>query len=229
MTEALSALSGGPQTTETINDQGEQEITVSPASLTPLRARLVDWLAVGSGFMAGVAGIAGAIHFGLDPLAGFGVAIAAPVFGYFGGKEMFQDLLQKRTCVVFTPEQFIVHGLFGERRFDRNLPSKFTLYVHDKARREEEILSFKENRPGRKWWMRPPKRYYGQSFHLSFDYLDQRHDLMTIYGRKNAQIILARLKACDEVMNGYAGKGNGQALEPESDWAPQSGELLDSF
>jgi len=37
--------------------------------------------------------------------------------------------------------------------------------------------------------------------------------------------VLSRLKACDEVMNNFAGLGDGEALNPSGQWSDQPGDL----
>lgn len=95
--------------------------------------------------------------------------------------------------------------------------------------REEQILSYRESKRKRHWWPWPAKRYLGQSYHLSFDYLNQHNEIMTVFRRAHAHRMLARLNAVKHVMENEAGHGAGQALSPERDWSAQPGDLTASF
>ena len=155
--------------------------------------------------------------------------LAAPAPTYWAVRLTFYKVMQKNARVVFTQEHFIIKRLLGQKKFDRNLPHTFALYHHDRAGREEEILSHKESKRRGKWWSWPLKRYLGRSYHLSFDYLDQRNEIMTVYRRKHAHRMLARLNAVRRVTDNEAGIGTGQAMSPERDWSAQPGELAGSF
>lgn len=223
--DAKSPLSGAPKTIQDTFDGDIERITVYAAALTPIRARLSDWVSTATGCIALIGAILAALQTGEAPIWQFGALAAAPVLAFFGSRMALYHLLRKSVRVVFTPDEFVIHGLFRTRRFDRNMPHKFALYSHDKAKREAEIIRFRVSGMKRSLRLFPPKHYLGASFHLSFEYLDQRNDILTIYRLKDAHRIIARLKACDTIMDGYAHKGTGQALTPEQDWSPQPGGL----
>ena len=70
-----------------------------------------------------------------------------------------------------------------------------------------------------------PTRYYGDSFHVVFEYLGQRNDIATVYGHKDASAIVNRLKACDKRLNQLAGMGDEAALDPDDQWNKGPGEI----
>ena len=55
--------------------------------------------------------------------------------------------------------------------------------------------------------------------------LGKRVDIAAVYGLPPARAILARLKACDEIMDGKPGTGDGRVLSPKDEWARQPGDL----
>lgn len=69
------------------------------------------------------------------------------------------------------------------------------------------------------------QRWYANSFHVSFDYLGQRNDIMTVYGQKEAVAIATRLKACDDVLDALARRGQGTPLTPADEWGDQPGAI----
>ena len=154
-----------------------------------------------------------------------GGALAAAPVTYFAVKFGLDRLLKKTVRVVFTPKHFTISGLFGEKRFDRDLPHNFALYAHDKTRREQQVHSNRASKWKRRWWQGPRKQYYGQSGVLSFDFFDQRIDIATVFGEANCRVFLTRLTACSQIMDRYALRGTGQTLSPEGDWPSQSGDL----
>ena len=69
------------------------------------------------------------------------------------------------------------------------------------------------------------RRYYQDSYHLAFEYVGQRNDVATIYGRPEAQAVLARMKSVDEVMTAHANRGDGTPLRPQQEWVEQPGAI----
>lgn len=224
-----SPFEGKPTTTKITDDKGQASYHVDIRAMTPLRARIADWLSSAASVAALGLGVFASFSL-IEPNAAKVFALlAAPLPAYFITKSGLYQAMQKTVRVVFTPDEFTVSTVFGTKRFDRNMPHKFTLYVHDKARREEEVLSYRESKRQHRWWAWKLKRYFGCSYHLSFDYLDQRNVLLTIYKRKSAHKILTRLNAVRQVMDNHSNQGAGQALSPAEDWSQQAGGLKASL
>lgn len=237
-----SPFDGKPATCKFSDDQGRTCYEVKIEAMTPLRARMADWFSWTAALGAGVGGITLAFvmpepnawpvsdvlplflteH--ITPIA-VSLILAGPVMSFFAAKAALYQVMQKTVRVVFTPDEFVIHGLFGKKRFDRNLPHKFAAYPHHRAEREEKRLRFWESKYQHRWWSWSRKRYLGQSSRLSFDYMDQRNVIMTIFKHTNAQRIFARLNAVKDVMDNERSQGAGQALSPEQDWSPQAGAL----
>ncbi|WP_339635769.1 hypothetical protein [uncultured Sneathiella sp.] len=96
---------------------------------------------------------------------------------------------------------------------------------HDYAPEENRLHDFEVRRAAQKGKVVSKLPIYGESFHLSFEYMGQRNDVMTIYGQKVALAVLARLRACDQVLNNQASVGDGFATRPEDQWADQPGDI----
>ena len=228
-----SPFAGGPRTQEDTDENGQPRITVWLTALTPLRVKIADRLAVACSALTVCAvpygifkiGEASLWQFETQQLWLLGGVLIAPAAVYFGVKHGLYDAFKHTVSVVFTPEHFVVKSPLGEKRFDRNQPHSFALYPHDKTKREEIVLSYRESKSARRWWQGARKRYYGRSGVLSFTYFDQRNDIRTIFGAQDCRDCLTRLTACSQVMDRYAFKGAKQALTPEGDWSSQSGDL----
>lgn len=119
----------------------------------------------------------------------------------------------------------MVRRLLGWKRFDRHRPHTFTLRPHDRTDEETAAHDLAQRKAQLKGKAIGKKRYYGQSFHLSYEELGLRTDLMAIHGRTLALDIQAALTAADEVMDGLARDGNGVALNADDDWSRQPGGL----
>ena len=220
-----SPFAGRPTTRKFTNSEGQECYKVTIEAMTPWRARLADWLSWTAALGAGAGGIT--LGFTLPEPNGWVITglLTAPLPTYFITKISLYHEMKKSVRVVSTPDEFVVQGLFGAKRFDRHIPHKFALYTHDRAKREDEVLSYRESKRQRQWWAWKLKRYFGQSYHLSFDYLDQRNVIMTIFRRDAAHKILSRLNAVKQVMDNEVNHGAGQALTPAQDWSPQAGAL----
>jgi len=228
-TPPRSPFQGWPTTTESTNDNGTHEITVAVDAIRPFFVRLADMLCITLTVLVIPAAIIGAFNTPDETPMQVIAVLLLPFAVYPLAKFALYRWMRTTTRVLFTPETISSAAMFGKKRFDRNMPHKFALYPHEKGDREEEVKSFKDAQGTQNWWRRPRKRYYTKSYRLSLDYLEQRNDLMLIYGHKTAQLALARLNAADKVMDGYSGKSHGQALRPQADWQPQAGELQGEF
>lgn len=199
--------------------------TTTPRYQGPWLARISDWLRAGLTLVSvGAASYAGLQLNSHDPVM-ISSLVAAPFATYAACHFGLPKLIRRSARVVFTPDHFIHYGLIKPKVFDRSLPHSFALFTHRKADREEERLSYKESKSAGRWWQGARKRYYGNSYHIAFQYMGQRHNLMTVYQHEIASKILARLKANDEAVEAKVGGGRGQALKPEDEWVDQSGSL----
>lgn len=221
----VSPFKGGPTTNIKRCKDGEPKIAVSIDALTPLRARIANWTA-GS---AGIAGVGGGLYAifteGTYTGEAFGTVSALAIAAIPVTRLALGFLLKSKSHVTFSATHIEVTKLTGTRRFERAHPHAFALLTHDKTKGEEERHAFLDRKRPPQWWSLQRKKYYGKSFHVVLTYLGERHDILTVYGRKRATKIQSRLQACDVVMSGIDFGNSGTALSPERDWATDAGGL----
>lgn len=200
-TRFRSPFAGFPATRQHTDRGGNQTFTVTPIVLTPLRAKAADFL---SGVIVASLLIGGVIVVSALPDAmewHWVAALVAPWPGYHLFKAILRHLFRKKTWIVLTVEEFKFQSWTGWEIFDRQLPHTFSAIRHDEtiAERERHDLEIRKAQVAGKIIVKT--RYYGDSFHLSYDYLGQRNDVMEIFGEKEARAVRARLTAIDEVLN----------------------------
>ncbi|MEY9328328.1 hypothetical protein [Sinorhizobium fredii] len=225
MARYTSPFDGAPWTRQYEDADGNLAFTIEARALTPLRARIAD----------GCAGLCIAYHVVMGVV--FGIREANPWWtivmtgGALAGQGIIRswigEMCERRALMTITTDSFAVQRRrFGRwERFDRRHAHRFALVPHDKARREQAEHDYEQRvdqARGRPQFRTP---YYQESYIVTFEYLGQRHDLMAVYGRKTALAILARLKACDEVVEAQARKGKGVALTPAQEWGEQPGDI----
>jgi hypothetical protein len=140
-------------------------------------------------------------------------------------RDFYEKGTNDRAGVLSTVRRHTKFLDYTARRFDRELPHRFTLVPHDWIQAELDEGEFRmqqaqlAKKPIRK------QRWYAKSFHVSFDYLGQRNDIMTIFGQKEAVAVATRLKAVDDVLDAIAHRGQGTPLSPEKEWHDQPGAI----
>ena len=127
--------------------------------------------------------------------------------------------------MVMTPEQFMVLTWRGWRVYDRQLAHKFSLLIHDKAQLEKERIEQQLRKGKTNGRTYSELNYYGDAFHISYEYLGQRNDIATVFIAKRATALVARLKACDDVMDAQGKMGDGTALRPDDQWGDEPGDV----
>jgi hypothetical protein len=134
--------------------------------------------------------------------------------------------MAKSTEVMFTPTEFRVKAEGGSWKiYNRTLTHRFMMMKHDKAREEREKHERKIRRAQARNEVISPKRYFDESYHIIFDYLGQRFDVVTIYDQKRATAVAARLKSCDKIMDTKNQMGEGEVLSPSEQWGDTPGSL----
>lgn len=224
MARIRTPFEGRPQTRQILDARDGIKFIVIPNELTPLRARAADMSAGLSAFGL----FFGSIHLGQatlhNPPDWVWLAMLFGSYGsYYGLKPLWRLLYRKETRIEMTATRFSYRVWYGWKHFNRTLPHKFALHPHDKAQREQEKHAF-EQRFGK-----GPKeiktRYYGESAHVVFLYAGQRNDVLTVFGLKEANAVMARLQACDAALDAEAKLGDGLALGPDQQWGDQPGDI----
>jgi hypothetical protein len=220
-----SPFAGKPATWQVADRNGNPAFRIEPRILTPLRVSMVRFLS-GAGTL-GMFAMSLASLAGTNNPDGNGViaAFVVPVVGGIVLHQVLGALFRKRVQIMMTLEKFSVRGLFGWKHYDRLLPHRFALLPHDWQQAERDQDEYRMQQAQLQKQPMKKNRLYANSFHISFDYLGQRNDLMTVYGQKEAVAIAMRLKACDDVLDALTRRGQGTPLAPEDEWGDQPGAI----
>jgi hypothetical protein len=143
-----------------------------------------------------------------------------PVF-----EKLCREGIKRRVEMVVTAAEFSFRTWTGRWiAFDRALPHRFSLKIHDLARHERDQHELETAKAQQRRKIVQPRRYYGESYHFIYELLGQRNDITEIFGQPEAQAMLTRLRAIDEVINAREG-GDGTPLKPGDQWVPQPGVI----
>ena len=134
-------------------------------------------------------------------------------------------VVAKRTEMIFDPEFFWVKTLTGWDAYNRALDHSFAWDEHKRRENEQRAHERAHYDASRKGKFIQPKVYYGKSVYICYQELGKDNDLMAVYDLRRAKRLLAHLAVCDEVIEGYAGKGQGTSLDSETEWNDQPGEI----
>ena len=221
----LSPFDGAPKTRAYTDVNGCRAFIVKPLYLTPWRFKLTRFFTNVTAFTVMAASFVALDAADHEPnwawIAAFIIPWVMAPFWF----SLLRLVIGARKRIVLTKDSIVISGLFGDTSFDRRLDHKFSILQHDAARveqRKHDLIVRREASKGRAVAKIPD---YANSFHLSFDYLGQRNDLMTIYGQEEAIQVLSRLIACDGVLDAQAGIADGYATSPEDVWKPSPGDL----
>ncbi len=220
-----SPFEGAPRTKIITAKDGHRAFIVKARYLTPWRFKLTRFCSNTTAFVVMVTTCWWLAEHPESPDWSILVALIAPWLLWSLWFGTFRLIFSRAKRIKLSEETVEAGRFLGKVRFDRKLDHKFALLPHDSAKIEQikhGLAIQKEAARGRAIAKLP---VYGNSFHLSFDYLGQRNDLMTIYGQEEALRILTRLIACDEVLNAQFGLGEGFATRPEDDWKTGPGDL----
>lgn len=220
-----SPFEGKPATQQVADVNGNPAFQIEPRILTPLRVTMVNLL-------SGVSAV-GLFIYSLGSLAGMDnpdsgsltAALILPLVGAAAAHGMLKSLFRKRVKIFMTLERFSVRGLFGWKHYDRLLPHRFAVLPHDWQQLERDQDEYRMQQAQLQRQPVKKSRLYANSFHISFDYLGQRNDLMTVFGQKEAVAIAMRLKACDDVLDALVRRGQGTPLSPQDEWGDQPGAI----
>jgi hypothetical protein len=218
-------FAGKPATWQVAERDGSPAFHVRPRVLTPVRAytaSVLTQLGVVAGLGYGLFALASAPNPDEGMLT---AALAVPVVGGLVLHRALLSLFRKPVWMKLTAEHFSVKTLFGWKNYDRQLPHRFALVAHDWTQAERDQAEYQAAQAQLQKRVIRKQRWFANSFHLSFDYLGQRNDIVTIYGQKEAAAIATRLKACDDVLDAFARRGHGTPLAPEDEWGDQPGEI----
>jgi hypothetical protein len=223
--KARSPFAGFPAASLSYDPSGGPVFHVEPRILTPLRAvvlRHASDLAI----FAGIGGGLWAAFSAENPNVWmFAAAVIIPIALERAIRKTLESFIRKRVRLRLTLDRFSIEKWYGWRHFDRQLPHRFAVLPHDWMQAEADMEELRQQEMQLKHQPTLRYRLYGESFHLSFDYLGQRNDLMTVYGQKDAVAVAMRLKACDDVLDALMQRGHGTPLDPGKEWSQQPGAI----
>lgn len=151
--------------------------------------------------------------------------LGGPALCFPALKFVLRWALKRRWRLVITPDEFRVRTWYGWQVYNRRLAHKFALRRHDRFQLEKERIEQEIRRNKTQGRTYSQLCYFGEAFHISFDYLGQRNDIATVFGRKQAEALVTRLQACDAAMDGRDGRGDGTALAPDDEWNYEPGDI----
>lgn len=221
----ISPFDGAPKTEIVTDDQGRRAFIVTPRYLTPWRFKVARFSANVTAWALMFALVFLVDHMVSEP--GWEVlgALIAPWVLWQLWFVIARFMCSRTTRFELTEDTLKVGRLFGSRKFDRTIPNSFALPPHNSAiaeQRKHELIVRQEASKGRVIAKMP---IYANSWHLSFVYLGQRNDLLTIYGQQDAEALLCRLQACNDVLNRQAGLAEGLSMSADDDWTDSPGDV----
>jgi len=215
---------GYPETTAETDENGRPRYRVIAKVLTPLRAKMADKLGKVTAAIGAVGGVIYVADHNYPP-----IALVVAVCIWFG-KPLFEKLwregIRRKVEMIMTESEFSFRTWTGRWIvFDRDLQHSFALRLHDlmKHERDQHEVEIEKARQNKK--IVQPRRYYADSFHLSYELLRMRNDITEIFGAPEARAVQARLAAIDEVLKAGAKAGHGTPLKPEDAWADGTGVI----
>lgn len=221
----ISPFSGTPRTIKVTSRNGASRYRVFPRELTPFRAKAADGIALAGCFGGMVEAALYLAEMASAPALYWVGAFAGPMAAYPVIKRITRGLFAKSFRIEMSAEHFKVKRLIGWRTYDRQIPHRFSLTPHRKAEREQEAHMIAQHEAAQRGQTIRKRPYYGQSFHLVFEYLGHAHVLADIFGQERALKVLARLKACDDVLNNATGSNEGIATDPKDQWDDAPGGI----
>lgn len=217
--QTVSPFDGLPTTTDII-ENGVPTITVEATDTEPFRMKVaVGFVCAG---LAAIFALVGTMDQRTAEQALFQGLMWSAIACLLVAASLFA---RQPVTIRFTPTHLAVRrGYFAEQwhLFDLAHPHSIGMALHDKAMQEKLDTEYSKEKAARGGTAVQPELVYGDTYHICFSYFGQRHDLLTVRGRKEAARITSRLQACLEINRARAGKG-GSATRPGQQWTRSSG------
>ncbi len=218
---------GKPPTRETTDGNGNPEFHVDARVLTPVRAIVADKLGALTACGGSMAAFFTAVNHDyplvVTALGAIAVWSLRPLF-----EKLLRETLRRKVDLVVTKDGFRFRRLFRWISFDRALEHGFALVVHDRAREERDRNELEMLKAQQQRKVAQPKRYFQDSYHLTYQLLRQRNDVIAIYGLPEARAMLARLRAIEDTINARARRSDGSPSKPGDQWFDGPGPIPDT-
>ncbi len=218
---------GNPPTREETDGNGNPEFHVDARVLTPLRAKAADKLGALTTFGGSAAVFLTAVNHDYLPLVAVLLALAAwPLQPLF--EKLWREALRRKVEIVVTKDEFRFRRWLRWISFDRALEHNFALVVHDCAREERDRNELEMQKAQLRRTVAQPRRYYQDSYHLTYQLLRQRNDITDIFGLPEARAMLTRLRAIEDTINARARRSDGSPSKPGDQWFDGPGPIPDT-
>jgi hypothetical protein len=218
-----SPFDGKPKTCEETDDNGNPAFRVNARVLTPTRAKVADKLGEITAVVLMVLTGLYILNHDVPPTAllfAGAIWFLHPLF-----EKAWREAIKRNVEMVVAADQFRFRLWMRWIVIDRALPHKLSLKLHDLARWERDRHELEVETARKRGKIVQPRRYYQDSYHFFYELLGQRNDITEIFGQPDAQAVLMRLRAIDDVINAHANRSDGTAIRPRDQWAPQPGTI----
>lgn len=214
-----------PKTTQSLDADGKPVFTITTRVLTTARAKLAKITSYTTIPLSAAVTYHPLKQLALPeawlPFAGAGfVMLSLPLW-----EALFRALFKKKITVVLSSTEVRFRHWWRWKPYDRQISHSFALLPHDRTKAEAKRHEFLTKEAQKDGEVLQLTEWYGDSVHLCLIHAGQRVDIATIYGRKDAQAILTRLKLCDSVLDSSSGINGGLALSPAQESPSQPGDL----
>jgi hypothetical protein len=214
---------GNPETREETDESGNISFRVTARVLTPVRAKIADKLGAVTAAVGTVASVIYLVDHDYPPIVlgtAAGIWIGRPLI-----ERLCREGLKRKLHMVVTENEFRFRQWMRWIVLDRTLPHKLSLKVHDLARHERDQHELQIAKAQQNKKIVQPRRIYQESYHFFYELLGQRNDIAEIFGQADAQAVLTRMRAIDEVMNARARRSDGTPLKPRDQWFDGPGPI----
>jgi hypothetical protein len=218
---------GNPPTREETDGNGNPEFHVNARVLTPVRAMMADKLGELTALGGCVAVFITAVNHDHPPLVAVLLALAVWLLQSLFEK-LWREALRRKVAIVVTKDEFRFRRWFRWISFDRALEHSFALVPHDRAREERDRNELDMQKAQLRRTVAQLKRYYQNSYHLTYQLLRQRNDIIAIYGLPEARAMLSRLRAIEDTINARARRSDGSPSKPGDQWFDGPGPIPDT-
>ena len=114
-------------------------------------------------------------------------------------EKAWREAIKRNVEMLVTEDQFRFRRWMRWISIDRVLPHRFALVVHDLARQERDKHELETLKAQKRGKIVQPRRYHQDVIISATELLGQRNDITEICGRPEAQAVLMRLRAIDDV------------------------------
>jgi hypothetical protein len=124
-------------------------------------------------------------------------------------RRLMRRRFSKTARIEVRPDVIRIGGSGGYKNYARDVPHTFELAIHDEAQDEAEHAQRTEEEYRRRGESFEVMKFYRESWHVILRYAGPRVDVATVYGKREAEALFARLQLLDEMMDAARGEIGG--------------------